>query len=99
MRQFDFWGRPRGWPVFPEATMTIDLTCRVCGKPITRRHNTGRPPITCSEQCRMRRKHDHQMTFQDRLQQHEDRFERVVQRLERILEKHSGEQSETEEPW
>jgi hypothetical protein len=79
--------------------MTTDLTCRVCNKPIVRQHNTGRPPITCSEQCRMRRKHDHQTTFQERLQQHEDRFERVVQRLERILERHSALTSEGEEPW
>jgi predicted nucleic acid-binding Zn ribbon protein len=79
--------------------MTTDLTCRVCGKPIARRHNTGRPPVTCSDECRIRRKHDCQVAFEERVQQHEARFERVVQRLERILERHSAMQSEGEEPW
>jgi predicted nucleic acid-binding Zn ribbon protein len=84
---------------FSEAFMTANLTCRVCGKPITRRHSIGRPPVTCSEQCRMRRKHDHQTTFQERLKASEDRFERLMQRLERMLERHSALTSEQEEPW
>jgi hypothetical protein len=67
--------------------MTTDLTCRVCGKPIVRQHNTGRPPLTCSNICRVARHRGYQLTYEQCLQQHEDRFERVVERLEHLLTK------------